>query len=41
MAELLQQAPPVINEIALSKLLDIRSDAPPTRQQVIPKTHRT
>lgn len=31
MAELLRQAPPVINEIALSKLLDAKSEAPPTR----------
>lgn len=30
-AELLKQTPPVINEIALSKLLDTRSDATPAR----------
>jgi parvulin-like peptidyl-prolyl isomerase len=29
MAELLKQTPPVVNEIALSKLLDARPDAPP------------
>jgi parvulin-like peptidyl-prolyl isomerase len=31
MAELLKQTPPVVNEIALSKLLDARPDAPPAR----------
>ena len=31
MAELLKQTPPVVNEIALSKLLDAKSDTPPTR----------
>jgi parvulin-like peptidyl-prolyl isomerase len=31
MADLLKQTPPVVNEIALSKLLDARSDATPTR----------
>jgi parvulin-like peptidyl-prolyl isomerase len=31
MAELLKQTPPVINEIALSKLLETRSDATPAR----------
>lgn len=31
MAELLKQTPPVVNEIALSKLLDGKSEAPPTR----------
>jgi len=31
MAELLQQAPPVINEIALSKLLEAKPDASPAR----------
>jgi peptidylprolyl isomerase len=30
-AELLKQTPPVVNEIALSKLLDAKSDASPTR----------
>jgi parvulin-like peptidyl-prolyl isomerase len=30
-AELLKQAPPVVNEIALSKLLDAKSEAPPPR----------
>jgi parvulin-like peptidyl-prolyl isomerase len=28
-AELLKQSPPVVNEIALSKLLDAKLDAPP------------
>ncbi len=31
MAELLKQTPPVVNEIALSKLLDAKSDTPPKR----------
>ena len=31
MAELLKQTPPVVNEIALSKLLVGKSEAPPTR----------
>lgn len=30
-ADLLKQTPPVVNEIALSKLLEARSDAPPAR----------
>src|SRR5258708_27295979 len=30
-AELFKQTPPVVNEIALSKLLDTKSDAPPAR----------
>jgi parvulin-like peptidyl-prolyl isomerase len=30
-AELLKQSPPVVNEIALSKLLDAKPDAPPAR----------
>jgi peptidylprolyl isomerase len=30
-AELLKQTPPVVNEIALSKLLDAKADTPPTR----------
>jgi parvulin-like peptidyl-prolyl isomerase len=30
-AELLKQTPPVVNEIALSKLLDAKSEAPPAR----------
>jgi parvulin-like peptidyl-prolyl isomerase len=30
-AELFKQTPPVVNEIALSKLLDAKSDAPPAR----------
>jgi parvulin-like peptidyl-prolyl isomerase len=30
-AELFKQTPPIVNEIALSKLLDTKSDAPPAR----------
>jgi parvulin-like peptidyl-prolyl isomerase len=30
-ANLLKQTPPVVNEIALSKLFDAKSDAPPAR----------